>query len=124
MNTAIRWAVTVLLVLHGLIHLMGFSKEWKLADIKQLTGQTLVPLSEPMSRMFGLVWLIACLVFLGAAAALLLHSNAWRIWTLGGVVLSQLLIVLWWKDARFGTVANALLLIVVLLPLLSRRPNP
>jgi hypothetical protein len=77
-----------------------------------------------MSRTLGVVWLIACPVFLAAAAALLLHSDAWRIWTLVGVVLSQLLIVLWWKDARFGTVANVLLLAVVLLPLLSRRPNP
>jgi len=40
-----------LLVIHGLIHLMGFMKEWKLAELKQLTDQTLVPLSEPMSRM-------------------------------------------------------------------------
>jgi hypothetical protein len=30
---------------------MGFMKEWKLAELKLLTDQTLVPLSEPMSRM-------------------------------------------------------------------------
>ncbi len=121
MNTAIKWVVVALLVLHGLIHLMGFLKEWRLADIKELTDQTIVPLSETMSRLLGVAWLVACVLLLAAAVALLLHRDKWWVLTLFGVGLSQLLIVLWWKDARFGTVANILLIAAVLLRVLSRR---
>ena len=123
MSTAIKWAVIVLMVLHGLIHLMGFLKEWKLADIEALTGQTIIPLSETMSWTFGLVWLIASLVFLAAAGSLALNRSEWWIITLLGIMVSQILIVIWWKDARFGTVANTVLLAAVLLQLLSRRPT-
>ena len=31
--------------LHGLIHLLGFVKEWELAQVKQLTGETLHTIS-------------------------------------------------------------------------------
>ncbi len=121
MNTAIKWIVVALLVLHGLIHVMGFLKEWRLADIKELTDQTIVPLSETTSRLLGVAWLVACVLLLAAAVALLLHRDKWWVLALFGVGLSQVLIVLWWKDARFGTVANILLIAAVLLRVLSRR---
>jgi len=43
--------VSLLVVfLHGLIHLLGFVKEWNLAQVKQLTGATLVALSGNLAR--------------------------------------------------------------------------
>lgn len=39
-----RIAVAVLLLVHGLIHLIGFLKPWKLAAVPQLSGRAIVPL--------------------------------------------------------------------------------
>jgi hypothetical protein len=41
----------MLLVVHGLIHLLGFAKAVRLADLPQLT--------EPISPFLGAVWLLA-----------------------------------------------------------------
>jgi hypothetical protein len=123
-NTVLTWVVVILLALHGLIHLMGFVKEWKLAEIPALTGRTLVPLSAPVSRVLGAGWLVAAVALLAAAGALALGRDAWLGLALAGVALSQLLIVAWWHDARFGTIANVLLLGAVVIQLLSRPAAP
>ena len=46
--------------LHGLILLLGFVKKWKLAQVKQLTGETLhtISLLDGLSKI-GILWLIA-----------------------------------------------------------------
>jgi hypothetical protein len=64
--------------------------------------------------------LLVCLVLLSATAALVLNSTVWRILTLMGAVFSQFLIVIWWKDAQFGTAANILLAGIVVLQMVSR----
>ena len=46
-----RWAVIGLLTVHGLIHLMGFAKAFGYADLPQL--------SQPISREWGVLWLLA-----------------------------------------------------------------
>ncbi|HTD48149.1 MAG TPA: hypothetical protein VK881_12865 [bacterium] len=124
MNQVIKWIVVAVLMLHGLIHVMGFLKEWHLADIKTLTDRTLVPLSDAMSRVLGLAWLGACVLLIYAAAALLARFEKWWIPALLGIGLSQALVILWWNDARAGTVVNIILLGVILLRLTSGRPLP
>ncbi len=109
-----RTAVAVLLVVHGLIHLMGFVKAWKIAPVPRLSGATLFALPESLARVVGLLWLIACLALVGAAAMLLARGASWWILAAGGVVLSQLLVIHAWPDARAGTVANVLLAVAVL----------
>jgi len=65
-----RYAIAALLTIHGLIHLMGFLKPWKLAKIEQLSGRAIVPLSETASRVVGVFWLAAALFLLSAAMLL------------------------------------------------------
>ena len=64
-----RIALAVLLAIHGFINLLGFLKVWKLAEVPRLTGATLFALPEPLPRVVGLIWLGACLVFIGAASS-------------------------------------------------------
>lgn len=104
-----RIAVAVLLVVHGLIHLLGFAKAWRLAPVPQLSGATLFAVPEPLARAVGSLWLLACLALLGAAAMLLARGAGWWVPAAAGVALSQLLVILAWPDARAGTVANLLL---------------
>ena len=60
--------LAALLAIHGLIHLLGFLKPWKLARVEQLSGRAIVPLSETAGRVVGLFWLSAALLLLAAAA--------------------------------------------------------
>jgi len=44
-------------------------KEWELAQVKQLTGETLhtISLLGGLSKIIGILWLIACLLFILSA---------------------------------------------------------
>lgn len=95
----------VILLLHGLIHLMGFTKAFQLAEIEQLT--------LPISKASGLFWLLACVLMLSSGAAYLLKMDLWWIIALLAVVISQVLILMYWQDAKAGTIANLLIVIFI-----------
>ena len=86
------------LVVHGLIHLLGFAKAFDLASLPQLT--------ERISPVVGVAWLAASALFLAAAAALFGWPRWW--WAIGAaaVTVSMFVIALSWTDANFGTLAN------------------
>jgi hypothetical protein len=68
-------------------------------------------------------WLLATLLLLVAALGLALRRGWWPVVALVGVVVSQALIVCWWRDARFGTVPNLVILAAaVWFSLPDRRP--
>lgn len=100
-----RFAFSALMAIHALIHLMGFAKAFELASFAQLK----IPISRPM----GLLWLVATVLIL-AAVVLLFAAPRWFWWVgLAGLVASQIAIVASWGDARFGTIANVILLAAV-----------
>jgi hypothetical protein len=100
-----RIVFSVLLSVHALIHAMGFVKAFALAPLAQLK----LPISRPM----GVLWLAAALLLLGAVA--LLYAAPRWFWLVGlvGLAVSQTAIIASWGDARFGTIANVVLLAVV-----------
>lgn len=108
-----RIFLPLLLVVHGLLHLPGFLKTWQLATLPQLNSPTLIPLGPGPGRIFGLLWLITALLCGITAALHLARSQAWPTVGLVAVLLSQILIILWWRDARAGSVANVLLLAAI-----------
>ena len=71
----IRVIFSFIIFLHGLIHLLGFVKEWKLVQVKQLTGETLISLSGGLSITVGILWLTACLLFILSGVAYLLGKG-------------------------------------------------
>lgn len=107
----------ILLMLHASIHLLGFVKEWRLAPVTLLAGRTLFVLPEGAARWIGLLWLATCLLLVSGALLLLLGRPLWWQLVAAGIVLSQLLVVYAWPDAKAGTIANSLLLVCVLLAL-------
>jgi hypothetical protein len=62
----------------------------------------------------GILWLIALILFLAAAIQLISHHDLWWITALAAVMLSQVLIILFWQDAKFGTIANIIILLSVI----------
>lgn len=99
-----RIAYLIIITLHALIHLLGFVKGLGLKDVKALT----LPISKPM----GVLWLAACAALITYAIAFI--SNHKQAWLAGMIaaVLSQLMIFIFWKDAKAGTIPNLLILII------------
>lgn len=99
----LRYFFLLIVVVHGLIHLMGFVKA---------VNPTLLPqLALPISKVSGGVWLLTSSLFLVSALTFLWDKNYWWIIGLVAILLSQVLVIVYWKDAKFGTLANVILLI-------------
>jgi len=103
------------LIAHGLIHLLGVAKAFRWADLPQLT--------QPVSVLFGAMWLAAALLFLGAAASLFVWPRGW--WAIGmaAIVVSTIAVVPSWADAKVGAFANVVALVGVLLGFLAQGPT-
>ncbi len=97
-------AFLIIVFLHGLIHLLGFVKGFDLKEVREL--------SLPVSKPLGVIWLIAATLFL--TYGVLFFLNFKYAWLVGfvAVVLSQALIMLFWKDAKFGAIPNIIILAV------------
>jgi hypothetical protein len=109
-----KYLLLAVVAVHGLIHLMGVAKAFGLAPLDQLR----TPITQPL----GLVWLAAAVLFLVGAAGLVVAPGWWWVPTGAGLVLSQIVIVASWGDAKFGTVANAVVLVPVLVAALGHAP--
>ncbi|HEX3016027.1 MAG TPA: hypothetical protein VHQ46_06580 [Desulfobacteria bacterium] len=106
-----KWFFAAVIILHGLIHLMGGVNELGLAKVEGLSGQTLVPIAGYLKSVLGILWFLAVVAFLIAGIGLLTNQTWWKAIAVGAVILSQVLIIIWWPAAKFGTVANVLVLI-------------
>lgn len=106
---------TAVVVLHGLIHLLGPAKAFRYADLPQLT--------QPISHGMGVVWLVATLLMLATGASIWLLPRWW--WVIGAiaVVVSQTAIMGSWQDAKFGTLANVIVLTGVVFGFLAWGPS-
>ncbi len=96
----------IVIFIHGMIHILGFLKAFQFAEINQLTQN----ISKPM----GILWLLALIFFLAAAIQLISNHDMWWITALAAVILSQFLILIFWQDAKFGTIANIIMLLAVI----------
>ena len=91
-------------LIHGLIHFMGFAKAFGYGNITQLTKE----ISKPM----GVLWFSTGLLFIICDALYLLRKDSWVYFALIAIILSQILIINSWQDAKFGTIANVIILVV------------
>lgn len=109
-----KYIILIILVAHGLIHLMGFVKELDIAPVKGLSGDTLIALSGSTKKVAGMAWLLTTILI--CTFSLLWWIDKPNLWYLGAIalVLSQLLIILYWKDAKFGSIGNVILLLLTI----------
>lgn len=94
----------IIVLLHGLIHMFGFLKAFKFLNFKELT----LPISKPN----GVIWLGTTIFFL--IYGVLYFIGARYAWLFGiiAVIASQVIIIYFWKDAKFGTLLNLIILFV------------
>jgi hypothetical protein len=110
-----RFVLALLITLHALLHLLGTAKAFRWADVSQLRA--------PVSGVAGALWLTAALLLLGAASGVVADARWWWYPGLPGVLLSQALIISAWSDAKFGTLANIIIAIPLLITALDARPS-
>lgn len=101
-----KFILAALLCLHGFSHITGFAEA---ADPIANTGLTM-----PVSKAYGALWMACAFLFILSAAAYVSRRDTWWVLALAGVTLSQYLVVVFWADAKFGTIPNLLILIAVL----------
>ncbi len=98
-----RLIFVLFVFIHALIHVLGFLKGFEIKDFKELT--------LPISRTEAVFWLVASVLFI-IYTFLVITNNRYS-WVAGffAVLLSQILVLLFWKDAKFGTIPNLIILL-------------
>lgn len=92
------------LLIHGLIHFIGFGEAFQLLPTPQFT--------KHVSKFYGVFWLGAGLMFLLVFVMALLHLNGWGYVLLATVAFSQALIIIYWHDAKYGSIPNTVLIAI------------
>ncbi len=109
-----KYILVGLLIIHGLIHLIGFVKAFGLAQSSVI--QAFIP------RSVGLVWLATALLLIISGIVLAAGMNWWWLMAAIGVVFSQILIFSTWSDAKAGTIPNVILILPIVVAALSIAP--
>jgi len=96
--------LAILLATHGLIHLIGANRK-----------------RQP-SVAFGSLWIAGAALFCLTCVALVAWPRGW--WAIGAVavLISVVAIVTAWKDAKFGLIPNALILVAVVAGFMAEGP--
>ena len=102
-----RYVFAFIILIHGLIHFMGFAKAFNYGNITQLTKE--------ISKPSGLIWMLTAFLFIAATVLFLLKKEAWLFFGVTAVIISQILIFTVWQDAKFGTIANVIILVAIVL---------
>jgi hypothetical protein len=93
----------IIVLIHGAIHTMGFLKGFGIAEINELKTY----ISKPV----GLFWLITTVLFLTTFLLIMLGKEWWWMVAVPAVIASQILIILSWQDAKYGTIFNVIIFI-------------
>lgn len=99
-----KYIIGIIIFIHGAIHVLGFFKAFSIAEIRELT--------LPVSKLQGVAWLIVGLLFVIYLISYLSQNQFSWLAGLIAVIISQLLIIYFWKDAKFGTLPNILILVL------------
>ena len=92
----------LLVAVHGFLHLVGFMKGIRLKDFPQI--------KTPISGIQGVFWFFGHAILMTALALFYSAKPYWWIPGIAGAILSQLLIISIWRDAKWGTLINIFIL--------------
>lgn len=91
----------VIVSAHALLHLLGVAQAFGWSELRELV----LPISKP----WGIIWAGAALLLLAyAVAAGLQQPWAWA-GGLAAAMVSQVVIIAFWQDARWGSIPNLLI---------------
>lgn len=113
-----RIVLAILMVLHGVAHLVGFAGAWRLAPegfpykTTVLAGH--VDLGDTGIRAVGVLWLVMAIGFLCAAFGAVAGLSWWPQVALGVAITSLVLSAAEWPEARLGVVINIVIILALL----------
>jgi hypothetical protein len=118
--TVMRFAFALILIVHGIAHLVGFVVPWQLARLEGNPYKTTLlggrlDVGDVGIRFSGLLWLLAGLGFIVSGAALLLLAPWWVRFTTVVAACSLVLAVANWPDSRIGIPIDLLILAYLLI---------
>ena len=102
-----KYPIAFIILLHGLIHFIGFAKAFNFVKISQIT--------TAISKPIGLVWSFTAFLFIATVILFLCKKEAWLLLGLFAVIVSQYLIFTLWTATKFGTFANIIILVAIIL---------
>lgn len=98
---------SLVLFIHAIIHVIGFSKAFELREFDAI--------SKTISREQGIAWACCTILFVAAASGNMLNKRWWPYAALFAVVISQVLLIINWSNAGWGTILNILIAVVALI---------
>jgi hypothetical protein len=109
---------SLVLIMHGLIHLMGTTAYLKLADIKALPYKTTLlggqwNLGANGIAVYGVLWALAAVGFIVAGVAVIASWSWWQPVLVGVTLFSLVLTLLDWGVAYAGVIINIVILTVL-----------
>jgi hypothetical protein len=112
-----KTALALLLIVHGIAHLVGFVVPWRLIAAPDLAERTTViggalDVGEGGAKVLGIAWLILAAGFVASGAALM---SGWEntVWIVRLAALSLVLCIVGWPDTRIGPIVNVAILAVL-----------
>ena len=109
----LKYIFAFIMLIHGLIHFMGFAKAYHYGNITQLT--------KNISKPAGSLWFFMAMLFVVVTILFLLKKESWPYLAIIAAVISQILILTVWHDAKFGTIANVIVILVAVAAICSQR---
>ncbi|MGQ1788498.1 DUF6544 family protein [Saccharicrinis sp. GN24d3] len=106
---------STIIILHGAIHLLGFLKAFEISYLPQFSCN--------FSKLSGMFWLLATILLFISGIGFIKKENWWSWLAIVAVVISTVLIITVWKDAKFGMIANLIILIVAVVSMQTDRFN-
>ena len=118
--TVMRFALALILIVHGVAHLVGFVVPWRLAKLDEAPYKTTLlggrlDVGDAGIRFNGVLWLLAGLGFVVSGAALMLVAPWWPHFTTIAAAGSLVLAVAGWPDSRIGVPIDLLILAYLLI---------
>lgn len=108
-----RILISIMLCIHGLIHLIGFFTGFQLKNAQ--------PFHHDIGKLQGLMWLGVCILFVVTAVLYLTQRNTWWLFLILAVIISQVLLFVNWQDAKFGSVFNLIFLLLAVVALFQKK---
>ncbi|HEU0299892.1 MAG TPA: hypothetical protein VFR37_10565 [Longimicrobium sp.] len=125
MMRGLTLAAALLLLVHGLIHLMGMTVYMRLGEIDGMEYRTTLldgrwEVGDGWIRVYGALWGLAAIGFSAATAGWMTGWEPWRAVLVAVALVSLVLTVLDWRNAFLGAGINVVILALVwLAPRLS-----
>ena len=103
----LHYLLVFIIFVHGLLHLMGYSKAFQYSGIKHIQAH--------ISRPIGILWIMGCLCFIATGILFLLNNDYWQIAGLVAIASSQIVINISGKNIKYGTIVNILILTAIIM---------